>query len=385
MRIFEVLSGRATGGVNSSKIWLHNLYEPLLDLGHEVYLFPAEDGIKARIQRSRSLRGEFSQKLLETFTREHAHKPFDLFFAYLMDGMIDVGVIDEIRKAGVPTCNFSCNNTHQFDLVDEISPHFDYNLHSEKNAGQRFRDIGANPVWFPMAANPKYYHPYDTPRKLEVIFVGQNYAKRPYYIWHLLENGINVHAYGPGWRLKGDGNYRELLRLGKRMKTAFYALFAATLDSKAEWSARLTWLDFAELLRRKYDTHMHPPLSDEAMIRLYSESRISLGFLEVYEEHNPASIVKQHLHLRDFEAPMCGALYLTGFSKELQDFFEFDKEILVYNNEHELLEKIKFYLVHQELGSRIRKAGFRRSLNDHTYHKRFIAIFNAIGISAFKS
>jgi len=382
MHIFQILSAGATGGVGPSQIWLRNLYEPLVDMGHNVFLFRAEEGGQARVRRDATLRATFSQKLLDTFCREHARKPFDLFFAYLMDGMVEMGTIDEIRKTGVPTCNFSCNNTHQFDLVDELSPHFDYNLHSEKDVTAKFREIGANPVWFPMAANPKYYHPYDVPRTLDVSFVGQMYARRPYYIWHLLENGVNVHVYGPGWRLSGDGCYRkELLRRGRRFHMALSALIATSLKGKAEWSARLAWLDFCERLRIKYDTHVHLPLSDEEMIRKYSESKVNLGFLEVFDDHNPAAMVKQHLHLRDFEAPMSGALYLTGFCEELAEFYEPDKEVLVYRNEHELLEKVRYYLLRSQEAERVRRAGHNRALSCHTYQRRFQDLFARIELN----
>jgi len=381
MHIFQVLSARATGGVGQSQIWLRNLYEPLLDMGHDAFLFRAEEGEQARLRRDARLRVAFSQRLLDAFRHEHARKSFDLFFAYLKDDMVETAAIDEIRKTGVPTCNFSCNNTHQFDLVDELSPHFDYSLHSEKDAADKFRAIGANPVWFPMAANPKYYHPCDVSQTLDATFIGQKYARRPYYIWHLLENGINVHVYGPGWRLSGEGGYRrKLLRRGRRIQIALSALIASSLDSKAEWSARLDWLDFCERLRIKYDTHMHLPLSDEEMICKYSESKLSLGFMEVFDDHNPAAIVKQHLHLRDFEAPMSGALYLTGFCEELAEFYEPDAEVLVYRSEHEMLDKVRYYISHPGAASRVRQAGLRRATSNHTYRRRFEVLFDSLGL-----
>lgn len=379
MRIFQVLSAQATGGLAQSQIWLRNLYEPLVEMGHDVYLFRAEEGAQAKALKSDKLRARFSQKLLDTFRKEHARCPFDLFFAYLMNGMAEPGAIDQIRKSGVPTCNFSCNNTHQFDLVAELSPHFDYNLHSEKDAAQKFRDIGANPVWFPMAANPKYYHPVDVPRSLDVSFVGRNYAKRPYYIWHLLENGIDAHIYGPEWRLKSDTLLRQFLRVGKRTQIALKALLAVSFERKARQSSQLARLDFSERLRTKYSRKLHYPLTDDEMIRTYSESKISLGFLEVFDKHDASGIVKQHLHLRDFEAPMCGALYITGYCEELEHFFEPDKEVVVYRNEHELLDKVRYYLKNPSDALKIREAGLYRSLNSNTYQKRFISVFEFMG------
>ena len=58
MRILEVLSARATGGVGPSQIWLRNLYEPLVDMGHDVYLFHAEEGGRAKARRDTRVAGD---------------------------------------------------------------------------------------------------------------------------------------------------------------------------------------------------------------------------------------------------------------------------------------------------------------------------------------
>jgi len=200
VRIFQVLEGSANSIVPGNQTWYRNLHEPLLEMGHEVVLFSVKEGRLAMQRNDSAARARFSQKLLDTFRREHARKPFSLFFSYLMDGMVETGVLDEIRKSGVPTCNFSCNNAHQFYLVDELSPHFDYNLHSEKDARDKFLAIGAKPFWWPMASNPKYFKPRDVPRTIAVSFVGANYALRARYIAYLLQNKVDLHAYGPGWQ-----------------------------------------------------------------------------------------------------------------------------------------------------------------------------------------
>lgn len=69
MKIFAVLSAMATAGVRGSQIWLRNLYEPLLDLGHSVYLFRAEEGVVARNRKDASLKSTFSQKLIDAFKK----------------------------------------------------------------------------------------------------------------------------------------------------------------------------------------------------------------------------------------------------------------------------------------------------------------------------
>jgi len=317
--------------------------------------------------------------VLARFMREHRKQPFDMFFSYLMDGMIEPGAVDEIRRAGVPTCNFSCNNVHQFDLVDGLSPHFDFNLHSERDVGDRFRRVGATPLWWPMASNPQFAHPSAVEPRVGASFVGGNYGLRSDYALHLLDNGIDLHLFGPGWTLSS-----RIARAKRRLRrdlTSGAALVALSLQAQASLTARAARIDGERRLATVYANNVHDPVSDEGMIRLYSASRVSVGFLEVFDSHDPSRRVLQHLHLREFEAPMSGALYLTNYSDELAEMFVPDEEVLVWRSRHELLEKARFYGENPEAGAKIRKAGRERALACHTYERRFERLFSEIGLA----
>jgi spore maturation protein CgeB len=378
MRVFQLLEPTSNAAVPHSRTWYRNLYEPLIDLQHDVVLFPVTEGRHAMRQNDAAARARFSQKVIEAFRSEHARRPFDLFFSYVMDGMIETAAIDEIRRTGVPTCNFSCNNTHQFDLVDEVSPHFDYNLHSEKDVTDKFRAIGANPLWWPMASNPNYFKPQNVDRTVPVSFVGANYAARAHYCGYLLEQGVDAHVYGPGWRWGARSRWRAA---AKRIRAWTLAGASPTSDGRRRASAELAELDFRRSLAARFPSNVHEPVSDDDLVALYSRSHVSLGFLEVYDGHDATRGITRHLHLREFEAPMSGALYCTGYMDELAEMFEPDKEVIVYRNQYELLDKVKFYLSHPEESDRVRSAGHQRALRDHTYQRRFQQLFSAIGLS----
>ena len=115
------------------------------------------------------------------------------------------------------------------------------------------------------------------------------------------------------------------------------------------------------------------------MIRLYSESRVSLGFSSCGETHRTKQRILQ-VRLRDFEAPMCGAFYLVEYMRELADFFEEDKEMVFYRDRRELVDKARFYLANDALRARIAQAGRRRALAEHTWQHRFRAAFREAGL-----
>lgn len=363
MRIFQVIEATANSHIVNNLTWHRNLYEPLIDLGCDVIQFSAYEGRIAMQNQSKKQRAHFSDRLLSAFGAENAKNHIDLFFSYLMDGMIEPATISEIKKSGTITCNFSCNNIHQFENVDGISPYFDYNLHAEKEAEIKFRKIGANPLWWPMAANPKYYKGFNVSRDIKMSFSGANYGLRALYVKELLENGMDIHVWGPNWASK---SMNEIKRLWFLINT----VSMRSAGKRYKYSYCLAEEDLRYLLNVRYPKNIHGFISDHEYISLFSRSEISLGILDVYDQHDPARPIKKHIHLREFEAPMSGALYITGYIDSIDELYEVDKEILIYRNIEELIDKVRYYLNHPEVGEKVRIAGRKRALADHTYQKK---------------
>ena len=122
------------------------------------------------------------------------------------------------------------------------------------------------------------------------------------------------------------------------------------------------------------------PLTDLEMIKMFSRSKINLGFSSCGETHQDDERILQ-IRLRDFEVPMSGGFYMVEFMEELEEFYEIGKEIVCYTGPEDLAEKIKYYLAHETERETIRKAGYDRCLRDHTWQKRFQTVFQQIGLS----
>jgi spore maturation protein CgeB len=353
-------------GLPESKLWYVNLYLPLKDLGHTITRFtfdyseinqnlnPAIPQQRAVIDRVRPI---LSEELLRQVKQAHAKQPIDLFFSYFYGAHVEPEVIRRIGDMGITTMNWYCNGSYQFQLVEEIAPAYHYCLVPEKFRLDDYRRVGANPIYCQEAANPNIYKAYDLPQEYDVTFVGQRYGNRPGYIAALADNGIDVRVWGPHWQ-KTSPPIPLWRYTARRLRQALSGIPPEIVIAPARCG---------------------PPLSDDELVKMYSRSKLSLGFTTVIQTPRFGRPIKQ-VRLRDFEATMSGACYLVEYFDELTDFFEPDKEMICFSSPDELIEKTRYYLAHDTERERIRLAGMRRAQQEHTWHKRFETVFRQIGM-----
>ena len=357
----------------ASSIWKTNLHDPLIGLGHTVSLLDVNlDDYFVHAENARWLavnRDQLTDALWEAYLSFVEKGGCDMVFLYFADGFVHPDVFQRIRSAGTPVINYGCNNIHQFHLVRSISMAVDLAVYAEKPASRSFDMIGARSYHMPMAANEKFYRRLDTSYAYDVSFVGQRYADRGQLLCSLINAGINVQAFGPKWipggAHTGNSAFRDKadkLTTIVRSHGPGYAIdFLAhrvidALHQKHE--------------DRRLREHVHGILSDDELVEVFNRSKINLGFSNVLEGARSGGRSMAHVRLRDFEVPMCGGFYLTGWTEELADYFEIGQEIETYRSRPELLEKAQYYLTHPEQREKIREAGLRRALQDHTWTQR---------------
>lgn len=352
-----------------SKLWHANLYLSLEEMGHELLPFShpwLPEGYKIDMKTTvqsaavRNNRADFSQRLLEAVRSAHRKKAIQVFFSYLTSAHVEPEAIRQIGALGITTLNWYCNASYQFHNVAEIAPAYHHCLVPEKFRIADYRRVGANPIYCQEAANPRIYLPYDVPIEFDVTFVGQKYGNRPHFLRQLVDGGIDLRVWGPNW----------------------------IPTHPKPW-----WLRGAAVLVRSLPGRVGlkppglpaercgPPLSDEELIRMYSRSKISLGFTTVAQIPTDAVTPIKQVRLRDFEATMSGAFYLVEAFDELAEFFEPDREVVFFADAAELVDKTRYYLAHDRERERIRRAGMERSRAEHTWRKRFLKVFRQLGLS----
>ncbi len=108
--------------------------------------------------------------------------------------------------------------------------------------------------------------------------------------------------------------------------------------------------------------------------QVYSQSRIVFN-----------TSIAGDVTMRLFEGTACGALVLTdSVANGLDELFEVGRELAVYRDDADLLDRIAYYLDHEAERAQIASAGQQRTLAAHTYAHRAQAILDRVAAPQFE-
>ncbi len=104
----------------------------------------------------------------------------------------------------------------------------------------------------------------------------------------------------------------------------------------------------------------------EEQVKALCAAKIGLNF---HVDHQ-AGELERGLNLRAFELAACGVFQLLQRVPGVNEFFEEGKEIVCFETREEMLDKIRYYLGHDDERQRIADAARQRVLRDHTWQQR---------------
>ncbi|OPY90138.1 MAG: hypothetical protein A4E73_02642 [Syntrophaceae bacterium PtaU1.Bin231] len=305
-RRFPAIRPKPKGTIRTLALWHNYNWEtdalkPSLERFGPVRLYDwFEEFDHSRKDWRRAIKPRMNRALIDLVDRWCREEKPDLLFTYLSGELVYPRTVEALRSHGVPIVNLALNDKEHFVGkirggqamgMRDICRYFDLCWTSTEDALVKYCVEGAIPLYLPEGANPDVHRPYDVEREFDVSFVGQCYGNRPAIVEKLRQAGIRAEAFGFGWP--------------------------------------------------------NGPLPTDEMVKMYSRSRINLGFGGV-AGHDDTYCLKG----RDFEIPMSGGLYVTEACAELE---------------------------------RIRRAGFERARAEHTWEMRFEKVFRLIGLLEEKS
>lgn len=172
------------------------------------------------------------------------------------------------------------------------------------------------------ACNPKIFYPIVCDKKYDVTFIGAAYGKRVEYVREAIKNNIEIKVFGKGWD--------------------------SFSDIKPFWGGYVLSEDINTII---------------------NQSKINLNFMW-------SSQGGYQIKGRNFELSGCNVFQLCNYGEQLLDYFEPKKTIEIFNNKNEFIEKINFYLTHEDEREAIAQKAYEHTMNKHTWDIKFNEVFD---------
>ena len=87
---------------------------------------------------------------------------------------------------------------------------------------------------------------------------------------------------------------------------------------------------------------------------------------------------KKGIPLRIFDIMGAGGFVLTNYQEDLLSFFTPGEDFVYYEDRQDLMEKIAYYLTHEEERRAIAKSGHDKVKENHTYLLRLKEIIHTV-------
>lgn len=306
------------------------------------------------------LRSDGRRKMNQRLQALAGRKP-DLFFFVLYSDEILPETIDWLtRHSGAITVNWFGDDHWRFEVFSRFRAHlFTWCVTTDERAVDRYRAIGvANVIHSQWGFNHHEAEHGDVDEDIDVSFVGQAHPDRKRLVRKLRSRGLRVETWGRGWE-NGPLAHHEMVGVFRRTKVNLNFT-----RSVAGWSLRT----MAKIvLSRRAD--------GSYAIRSQREIVPSVRLL--------LSRSRAQIKGRNFEIPGHGGFLLTSVAEGLDRYYVPGKEIEVWNDPDELVEKVRYFLAHDAERRHIEEEGRRRTLAEHTYEQRFRHLFRTMGFGGF--
>jgi hypothetical protein len=376
MRIFlSCLQAKRRHQVPAYEFWENYFKKGIEEAGHEWVEAGGADWAEGLVYSTDKELHEWRERTWsETVTqlkREHRKRPIDLFLSYLFPKQVDCEAVREIQSAGVPCVNFYCDNVRDFVRVPYEFHCFDAHWVPEHKAFKMYRRAGLNymsapmPVWI-TPGQRTCIHPETYP----ATFIGSRDAQREALFAEAVRRNARFEIRGPGWlhneisepeiTLGASARRRSLLRIAANQKQLIRQSGASALLWKLNYKLR------PNVPNALFESHTRGAVFGEGYVRVTQQSMITIGVNRYPSFRHSFSNPDTYSRLRDLEAPMMGACYLTEWTEGLSEMYEIGEEIETYRTAEEMVTKINELQADPEKRQSLRCKGQKRALAHHT-------------------
>lgn len=386
MRIFVIwFQSHKKHNIPGYQFWRNYWTNAITEAGHEWVEAPEIDWVEGLTFQGEML-SQWQERTwyeaLKAIQHEHRIHHIDLCLSYLFPQQVLPTAIKEIQSLGIPCVNFFCDNVREFTKIPKEFYCFDLHWVPEYKALSLYREAQLNYIYAPM---PVWVAPYqrtitDT-ENYGVTFIGSHDIQREILLSQVLSANVNLEIRGAGWLWLKDSlenmepKKSEKNNITNTLRNQFHFIqnqgfkpWLRKLEMKLK--PRISTCDFADFVK--------PSPNDTEYVKIIQESMITLGINRYPSYRYDLSQPNTYSRMRDIEAPMIGACYLTEWTEGLEDLYVLGKEIETYRNAEELVDKIRYLNSSPDVRKMLRTNGQKRALSDHSINKTLTRIFGLI-------
>jgi hypothetical protein len=347
-------------------LWRRHFYNGLKKVTEKLFVPAGLDFAWARAadaERRFDIRSQTSEKLWRQIKETHSRHGLDAVISYCFGSDVDVELVGQTIRLGVPWTNFFCDSTHRFQHVESLAKAVSLNWFPETTAAPRYRALGVPFLCQPYALNDDELPDLSctSPQRL-LGFVGFPSANRITQLGVLRLWGYRTDIRGPGWTGNGTNPFRSREPLFKRLVRTF-----SGRSPGEKLARRFFWL----LVRHQTGGE----LSANEFVEFVRECQVVLGLNQGRDEHGR---LHSYLKFRDLEFPGYGCCYLTEQNPDISVHFEVGREILTYKTLREAAGQVRRICQRPELARQVGQSGRRRVLAEHTWQTRIRQLAEAL-------
>lgn len=311
------------------------------------------------------------------------HKRIDFVVWTISEKPETIPFLELLKTMGIPCVLITFDNTHNPYLHKSSIKYFDLIYLTSPENKSYYDQYGAKKIMIgAYAANPGNFQPKWKSNQNHVSFIGSIYGFRKKVIHEILESNIPLLITKEPYMMN---NIPKILKDETRNIPRISSILRKCNDPiqrKLILSKILSF--YFEYKLEDFDMNseclklIQPP-NFQNLRRIYEECKLSLNVAELRNTGYLRSPIYK-LHLRTFEIPMFGGLQLMKDNPLIRNYFEPDKEIILYQNFTELKEKCIFYLKPQntEIVNKLKFNAYNRATKDHCWINRFSDISNSL-------
>ncbi|MFS2173858.1 glycosyltransferase [Priestia megaterium] len=306
--------GRYTEGATGI---VRSIFMGLHELGHSVYEInvAARPGLLKNPHRYQGGHGPIYIRWDLVESEVEIFKPDIIIFC--AGGLtVEPNILEKLKRE-YTIVGFTLSDPDVFPTVNQYAHLFDHHTTNSVEALEFYKKKGINnTILMPFAIDSRFFvpRPIDPKLKTNVAIIG-----------HARENRINIAQ-----------------RLVKEFNTKVYG--------------------------RNWPFDSLGPVHGEDWFRAAYSTSFLINFPKTGAGYT-------NVKVGVFEAIATGRLLFTEYFDEMKRFYDYDKEIVGYANEEDLIKKIRYYIDHKDEAEAIAKAGQLRTACEHTWEKRLAKFF----------